>query len=57
MKLTQEDQNGDVLVLEVGTKYSWDVECRRNWEEERRGKEEQDQVWEETGMIYRGSGI
>jgi hypothetical protein len=42
--------------LEGGTKYSHEVEGRRDLEEERRGggKEAQNQVWEETGMIYRG---
>jgi hypothetical protein len=43
-----------------GTKYSREVESRRDLGEGKDGegvKGGQDPVWEEKGMIYRGSGI
>ena len=46
--------------LEGGTKSSQEVERGRDLEGRKEGsggKERQDQVWEVTGIIYRGSGI
>jgi hypothetical protein len=47
-------------ILEGGTKYSWEVMCGRNLEEqeeEKREKWRQDQVRKDTVMIYRSTGM